>query len=290
MRNYETRLAKTKTLINNADFILIGGGAGLSDAAGIHYSGKRFTDNFEPFIKKYGFTDLYTSSFFPFKTQEERWAYWAKHISINRYDIPATKLYIDILQLVKDKNYFVKTTNVENQFVKAGFSNEKVFATQGDYSFFQCETACHNTLYYNEEQVREMIKTTHDCRIPSELIPKCPVCGGDMDINLRHNQYFVQDDNWHKANEYFTNFLNTCAGKPLVLLELGVGFNTAGIIRIPFEKLTYQNINSFLIRINRDHPQGVKENRERTITFTENMPCIIEALNRTAKKQALLAS
>jgi len=168
MTSYESRLIKAKNTIEEAEYILLGGGSGLSSAAGITYSGKRFTNHFGPFIKKYGFTDLYTSSFYPFETEEEKWAYWAKHISLNRYEIGSTKLYKDLFNLVKKKNYFVISTNVESQFVKAGFPTDKVFEIQGDYSYLQCEKGCHNKLYYNESMVNEMIDSTDDCRIPGE--------------------------------------------------------------------------------------------------------------------------
>ncbi|MDR1620069.1 MAG: hypothetical protein LBS18_05355, partial [Clostridiales bacterium] len=290
MFDYKYRIQQAKCAIGNAEYILIGGGAGLSDAAGLHYIGKRFADNFAPFIEKYGFEDLYTSSFYPFRTQEERWAYWAKHISVNRYDTPATELYKELFRLVKEKRYFVITTNVEHQFIKAGFPAEKVYAVQGNYGYFQCARGCHNTLYDNEEQVKAMVAHTHDCRIPTFLIPKCPVCAGEMDAYIRHNEYFVQDENWYKAESHYIGFLKSRKGKSTVFIELGVGFNTPGIIRIPFEQMTCQNRNTTLIRVNRDFPQGVKENTNRTIAFTEDMAQIIEALNRNDRKQARLVS
>ncbi len=278
MPDYERRIQKAKKAIQNADRILIGGGAGLSDAAGLKYSGKRFTDHFEPFIQKYGFLDLYTSSFYPFETQEERWAYWAKHISLNRYDTPATELYKTLFRLVRDKEHFVLTTNVEHQFVKAGFSQERVFAVQGNYGLFQCELGCHNVLYENESQICAMIANTRDCRVPQSLVPKCPVCGGEMDANLRHNEFFVQDENWYRAEQNYLAFANACPGQRTVYLELGVGFNTPGIIRYPFEQMTYQSESARLIRINRDYPGGFKENASKTIPFSEDMPEILEAI------------
>ena len=286
MLEYKDRLQRATDAIKNADFILIGGGAGLSDAAGLHYSGNRFTDNFTDFIEKYGLEDLYTSSFYPFKTQEERWAYWAKHISVNRYDTPAAELYKDLFRLAHSKEYFVITTNVEHQFIKAGFPVEKVFAVQGDYGLFQCERGCHNTLYDNAELVKVMIAHTRDCKIPAFLVPKCPVCGGEMDTNLRHSNDFVQDENWYAAESRYENFLKTSKGKRIVYLELGVGFNTPGIIRIPFEQLCCQNKNAMLIRINRDYPDGAKENAAGTIAFTEDMAQIIKALCQKDSKQA----
>lgn len=290
MLDYKDRLQRAAKAINSADYILIGGGAGLSDAAGLHYSGKRFTDNFTDFIEKYDFEDLYTSSFYLFKTQEERWAYWAKHISLNRYDTPATELYKDLFRLAQGKEHFVITTNVEHQFIKAGFPVEKVFAVQGDYGFLQCERGCHDTLYDNEKLIKAMIANTYDCRIPSALVPKCPVCGGEMDTNLRHSKDFVQDENWYAAESQYERFLKAGKDKQIVYLELGVGFNTPGIIRIPFEQLTFQNKNAALIRVNRDYPDGAKENTARTIAFSEDMVQIIKAFCHKDSKQAPLVS
>lgn len=135
---FEKRIEKARLAIQDADNILIGGGAGLSAAAGIEYGGKRFKETFAPFIEKYGLTDMYSSGFYPFPTQEERWAYWAKHILVNRFEPSSTKLYRDIFQLVKEKDNFIITTNVDSQFEKSGFSNEKVFEVQGNYGYLQC--------------------------------------------------------------------------------------------------------------------------------------------------------
>lgn len=274
---YQARIEKAKKAIEEAEFILLGGGAGVSAAAGITYSGKRFTDHFGPFIEKYKFTDLYTSSFYPFETQEETWAYWAKHISLNRYEIGATKLYMDLFHLVQDKSHFVISTNVESQFEKAGFASDHVFEIQGNYSYLQCARGCHDTLYENESLVKEMIDQTVGCKIPSHLVPTCPVCGGEMDVNLRKNQFFVQDKNWYQSDQLYKQFLEKSENNKIVFIELGVGFNTPGIIRYPFERMTYHREDATLIRLNKDHAEGLKENKNKTIGFTEDMQEIVSA-------------
>lgn len=275
---YEKRIENAKYRINNSDCIIIGGGAGLSDSAGIHYSGKRFTDNFKEFIAKYGMEDMYSSSFYPFKTEEEKWGYWAKHIYINRYEVCETKLYLDLFELVKNKEYFIITTNVDYQFYKAGFDHKRIFAVQGDYGYLQCAKGCHNKLYYNEEIIKEMIEKTVYCKIPNALIPKCPVCGGKMDINIRKDQYFVQDMAWYEANNKYNDFLNKSNDKNVVFFELGVGYNTPGIIRFPFERMTSRNKNSVLIRINKYNFEGEKENIKQSIIFDEDVAEVIKHL------------
>ncbi|MCT2345533.1 Sir2 silent information regulator family NAD-dependent deacetylase [Niallia taxi] len=279
-REYQSRIAYTKDLINKADYIVIGAGAGLSAAAGIQYGGQRFTDNFAPFIEKYGLTDMYSSGFYPFPTEEERWAYWAKHISLNRYEVGPTKLYENLFQLLKKANYFVITTNVDSQFELAGFPLENIFEVQGNYGYLQCAKGCHDSLYDNKLLVNEMIANMENCRIPSNLVPKCSECGGEMDPHLRINQYFVQNEAWNNSNDAYEGFINESKGKNLLLLEFGVGFNTPGIIRYPFEQMTYQNEHTKLIRFNMDHPNGPKENREKTIAFTEDILPVLLELNK----------
>jgi NAD-dependent SIR2 family protein deacetylase len=276
--DYSYRIRCAGRVLQRADNILVGGGAGLSDAAGLHYSGRRFTDNFAPFIAKYGFDDLYTSSFYPFDSSEEKWAYWTKHINLNRYQEAATALYRDLLHLVNGRRYFVLTTNVDHQFRKAGFPEDKVFSVQGDYGYFQCATGCHNTLYYNETRIAEMLRRMEGCRIPPELIPRCPVCDGEMDVNVNKDACFVRDACWHDSQRRYLEFLRACDRKRVVFLELGVGFNTPGIIRFPFERLVHANPNAVLIRINRNHPRGMPEIENRTIAFTEDMACVVRAM------------
>lgn len=277
MEQYTERLNAAKSALEQADCILIGAGAGLSAAAGLTYSGKRFTKHFSDFIAKYGVEDMYSATFYPFETQEEFWAHWARHIDVNRYAQPATELYHMLLQLVQGKDYFVVTTNVESQFEKAGFPKDHIFEVQGNYGFLQCAKGCHDKLYDNEKLIKTMTAHTKDCKIPSFLVPKCPVCGGQMDVNVRKSQYFVQDKNWHDACERYESWLRKHRNKRIVFLELGVGFNTPTIIRVPFEQMTLHNKKAVLIRLNRDFPFGVKENEKKTIAFDEEMLTVIKS-------------
>ena len=281
IEGYSERIETAGKAIQNAEKLVIGAGAGLSSAAGIEYNGKRFTENFKPFIEKYGMKDLYTSSFYPFRTQEEKWAYWARHISLNLFETPVQKLYNTLLELVSSKDYFVITTNVEGQFTKAGVEKSRLFEVQGNYGYFQCEKGCHDKLYYNEQIVSQMISETSDCKIPSSLVPKCPVCGGNMEVNLRKNNYFVQDSNWYTLESNYRKFISGTEGESTVFLELGVGYNTPGIIRFPFEAMVHNNPNSRLIRLNRDHMKGMSENLGSTISFNEDMTTVINDIRNS---------
>lgn len=233
-----------------AEAIVIGAGAGISAAAGLCYDGPRFKEKFGDFIRRYGMKDMYTAGFYPFKTQEEKWAYWSRHIYYNRYDQPAGKAYLELYNLVKDREYFVLTTNVDHQFLLAGFSDRRIFATQGDYGLFQCARACHKKLYGNEAQVRAMMALQQDCRIPTQLVPRCPVCGGYMEVNLRCDGFFVEDEAWNRAARRYEEFLVRNQEKRVLFLELGVGFNTPGIIKYPFWQMTRQFESARYICVN----------------------------------------
>lgn len=287
-KEYSERIGRASRAIRNSEKLVIGAGAGLSAAAGIDYNGRRFTENFKPFIEKYGMKDLYTSSFYPFKTQEEKWAYLARHISLNLFETPVKELYLTLMDLVTRKDYFVITTNVEGQFRKAGVEEARFFEVQGNYGYLQCATGCHDKLYYNEQIVAQMISETSDCRIPSSLVPKCPVCGGEMEVNLRKDSKFVQDSKWFVSADNYKEFISGTRGKSTVFLELGVGYNTPGIIRYAFEEMVHNNPNALLIRLNKDHPDGLPENPGATISFNEDMTNVINDLLTT--KNALNSS
>lgn len=268
-------------LIKDADAIIIGAGAGASTAAGIQYSGKRFTDSFGEFIEKYGsqyMTDMYSAGFYPFPTEEAKWGYWSKHVLMNRFAPPPLPLYTDLYEMVKDKNYFVITTNVDHQFWKAGFADERIFATQGDYGEMQCQRGCHQEVYDAEELFYKMDQARTDCLIPSELVPKCPVCGGNMAMHLRCDNYFVEDEAWYEAADRYADFLDNIIGKKAVFLELGVGFNTPIIIRFPFEKLVRENEAYSLIRLNMDEAVVPESFGNRAIGIGGDMAKVITDL------------
>jgi len=276
--NYSERIAMLKHQIAEADYVLIGAGSGLSSAAGIDYAGADFHHEFRDWIARYGITDLYSSSFYPFKTEEERWACWAKHIWFARYQPEAKPLYKQLLQMVKDKYYFVITTNVDGQFLKAGFDVERIFATQGDYGLFQPASGYPQETYDNREWVMKALPAIKDCRIPTELIPTTPDCH-PVAMNLRCDDTFVEDENWHRQASRYTDFVRRAADKRLLLLEFGVGFNTPVIIRFPFEQMAARLPQANLIRFNRDYPQSsMKLPRERFMAFAEELPQIMNHL------------
>lgn len=292
---YEEQIGRAATFLKGADAVLIGAGAGLSTAAGIVYGGKRFTENFGEFIRKYGaryMTDMYSAGFYPFPTEEARWGYWSKHSMVNRILPDAMPLYRSLYQLVKEKEYFVLTTNVDHQFWKAGFQEKYIFATQGDYGQIQCARGCHAKNYDAVELFRQMDSDRKDCLAPTSMVPRCPVCGGPMDMHLRKDQFFIEDEQWHSAAKRYEEFIGSHRGKKVVLLELGVGFNTPAIIRFPFEKMMRQNPNWTLIRLNLDEAAIPEQLEKRAVginaDLADSIPDLCDALQEEPLKEGAL--
>ena len=276
--SYSDNIKKLKKALAECDAVVIGAGAGLSTSAGFTYSGERFEKYFSDFEKKYGFTDMYSGGFYPYKTQEEFWAYWSRYIFVNRYMDAPKPVYNELLDLVKDKDYFVLTTNVDHCFQKAGFDKKRLFYTQGDYGLFQCGVPCHNITYDNEETVRRMYKEQKDMRVPSELIPKCPVCGEPMTMNLRSDDKFVEDEGWHNAAGRYSNFIRTRTGKVL-FLELGVGYNTPGIIKMPSWQMTAKNREATYACVNKGEAVTLEEIADRSICIDGDIGEVIRDLS-----------
>ena len=277
-KNYSAEIDSLRKALNEADAIVVGAGAGLSTSAGFTYSGERFEKYFSDFGKKYGFKDMYSGGFYPYETPEEMWAYWSRYIYINRYMNAPKPVYEKLLELVKDKDYFVITTNVDHCFQKAGFDKERIFYTQGDYGLFQCSEPCHKKTYDNEKIITLMYEQQKNMKIPSELIPKCPICKKPMTMNLRSDDSFVEDEGWHRAAEKYTDFLDTKNGR-MLYLELGVGFNTPSIIKYPFWQMTANNPQATYACINFGDAYCPSQISKQSICINSDIGEVIEALS-----------
>ena len=279
-------IATLREILDSAECVVVGAGAGLSASAGFSYSGKRFKKYFSDFEAKYHFHDMYSGAFADFSSLEENWAYWSRFIYINRYLDAPLPVYEKLFELVRGKNYFVITTNVDHCFQKAGFDKKRLFYTQGDYGLFQCCVPCQKKTYNNEEIVRKMLisqgfgfkdsenrkdgeiifpENPLKMEIPSELVPHCPVCGKPMSMNLRCDGTFVEDDGWHEAAKRYQDFLEKHKNARTLFLELGVGGNTPGIIKYPFWNLVHQNKNAFYASLNMEKEEIPIEIKARSV-------------------------
>ena len=285
---YAEQVEKLKQALSDCDAVLIGAGSGLSTSAGFTYSGERFERYFFDFIAKYHIPDLYSGGFYPFRSAEEYWAWWSRSIWINRYMDAPKPVYNTLLSLVKDRDYFVLTTNVDHCFQKAGFDKQRLFYTQGDYGLFQSIQPKVKKTYDNEEFVREMILSQGfaigeggalsvpegaalKMEVPTELVPVCPDDGRRMVPNLRVDDTFVEDAGWHAASRRYADFIESHDGQNVLFWELGVGGNTPVIIKYPFWRMTETNKNATYACLNLGDAEAPGEIIERSICIDRDI-------------------
>lgn len=278
MKNFSDKINRVKDLLKNADAVVIGAGAGLSTSAGFEYSGERFEKYFSDFAEKYGITDMYSGGFYPYQTLEEYWAWWSRQIYCNRYIDAPKPLYQKLLSLVKNKDCFVITTNVDHCFQKSGFDKQRLFYMQGDYGLFQCCEPCCQKTYDNKELVLKMVQLQKNMKIPSELVPYCPNCGQPMTTNLRCDDSFVQDEGWYKAKNRYDDFIRRHEGLKTVFLELGVGNNTPVWIKYPFQKMTAQNPNASYVCVNLGCAYAPPEIKGQSVCIDSDILTVIDKL------------
>lgn len=294
-RSYEDKLSDIKELTANADAIVIGAGAGLSTSAGFTYSGERFDKYFSDFKERYKFTDMYSGGFYPYETLEEHWAFWSRYIYINRYMDAPKPVYDNLYELVKDKDYFVITTNVDHCFQKAGFDKHRLYYTQGDYGLFQCSEPCHKKTYDNEDIIRKMVMAQGyefkedgslylpegrnlKLTVPSELVPYCPECGKPMSMNLRADNTFVEDEGWHVAAKRYEQFLERHKNLNVVFIELGIGYNTPVIIKYPFWQMTDKWQYAHYICLNYGQAYAPDEIKDKSVCVNKDIDEVIRRL------------
>lgn len=282
--DYSAQIDRLKKALDTADAVVIGAGAGLSTAAGLTYSGERFYRHFSDFAEKYGIRDMYSGGFYPFATREEFWAWWSRSVFFNRYTDAPKPVYENLLRLVHEKDYFALTTNVDHCFQKAGFDKKRLFYTQGDYGLFQCSTPCHDLTYDNEDQIVEMVARQENMKIPSDLVPLCPVCGKPMTMNLRSDGTFVEDEGWHQAAERYAAFIRRHDGLRVLFLELGVGGNTPVIIKYPFWQMTAENPNATYACLNFGESFCPEELEDRSVCINADIAQVLTDLLKSVPK------
>lgn len=276
--SYSEQIKRLKDKLETSDIIIIGAGAGLSTSAGFTYSGERFRQYFSDFEEKYDFHDMYAGAFCRYDTSEEHWAYWSRFITVNRDMEEPKPIYQKLFETVKDKDYFVITTNVDHCFQKAGFDKERLFYTQGDYGLFQCSEPCCNETFGNEKAVRQMMEQQQYMRIPSDLLPFCPYCGKPLTMNLRSDNRFVEDEGWHRAAGRYADFLRTRENVPILFLELGVGYNTPVIIKYPFWQMTAENQKAAYACINYGEAVCPDEIKRRAVCIDGDIGTVLKDL------------
>lgn len=288
------RIGRLQEVLEQADVVVVGAGAGLSTSAGMTYSGERFDRYFADFSARFGIQDMYSGGFYPFPDDETRWAWWARHIYVNRYVDAPRPVYQRLLQLLDDKDYFVITTNVDHLFQKAGFDKGRLFYTQGDYGLFQSVDPANKKTYDNEGWVMRAMEAQGfvkdasgvyrmpeggaSMRIPTELIPTCPDDGSNVTMNLRADDSFVEDEGWRRASAAYADYLRKHRGKRVLFLEVGVGANTPVIIKYPFWAMTAKNPKATYACLNYDESFCPRHIEDRSICLDGDAGDLFDAL------------
>ena len=287
---------KLREALKRADAVIIGAGAGLSTSAGFAYAGERFERYFRDFADKYRFSDMYSGGFYVMRLPpEEQWGFWSRNIYVNRYMDPPKPVYERLLALVRDRDYFVLTTNVDHCFQKAGFDKRRLFYTQGDYGLWQCSEPCHDATYDNAETVRRMVEAqgfviaedgtlklpegvTPKMAVPSELVPRCPRCGKPMSMNLRADDCFVEDEGWRRASERYADFLRRHRNGKVLFLETAVGWNTPGIVKYSFWRMVNEWPDATYACLNYGEAYAPEEIAQKSICINGDVGDILNRL------------
>lgn len=259
-------------LIDEADAVVVGIGAGMSAADGFTYIGERFKSNFPDFIEKYNWFDMLQASLFKFPTLEEYWAFQSRFIVLNYLDQPAGKAYIALKEMIEKKPYHVITTNADNAFYAAEYNMDKVLYYQGEYVRMQCSEFCHDETYRDDDLMRQMAEQQQNMAIPSALIPYCPKCGAPMEKNKRTAEKgMVEDAKFNAQRDDYNAFLKEHKEGKVIYLEIGVGHTTPQFIKHPFWRETRQNEDALFVTMNQKSyriPQAIKS---RTVFLTDDI-------------------
>lgn len=276
--SYDNEIKKLNEAFQSADAVIVGAGAGLSTSAGYDFAGDRLQKYFADFVEKYGMSDMYSGCFADFESREERWAYWSRWAWINRYEPIPKDTHKKLLKLLDGKDYFVLTTNIDHTFQRSGFPKERLCYTQGDFGLFQCSAPCHTDTYDNKDILQKMRKQEENMCVPSKLIPYCPKCGAEMDFNLFWDDTFVRDEGWHIAHERYTQYLQKHQQGRVLFLELGVGFNSPGVIKIPFWNMAGENPDAVFASVNLTMPCYPGYLKDRSVVLQADIDRVITDL------------
>lgn len=275
-------------LINEADAVVVGIGAGMSAADGFKYIGERFTDAFPDFIAKYGLLDMLQASLFDFESVEEYWAFQSRFVVLNYLDQPVGQSYVDLRAMLTNRNAHIITTNADNAFDVADYNAEKVFHIQGEYGLWQCSAHCHQQTYSDHDAIREMVEKQANMKVPSELVPHCSKCGEPMEINKRNEEKgMVEDADFHAQKDRYKAFLSENEGKKIIFLEIGVGHTTPQFIKHPFQQLTEANDNALFVTMNAKNYRIPKNIRQQTVHLASD---IAETIQKARELDAVKQS
>ena len=272
--------------IQDADAIVVGAASGMSAAAGFrHYyeHDKDFIENLGEFEKKYGYRNTFDGFYYHYQTSEERWAFISRNLCMI-LDAQTGQPYCDLYEILKDKNYYILTTNQDTQFNRV-FPEEKISAIQGDWRYFQCSQRCHDELYDSVDTLHKLNKSIDEnLRIPKDIIPRCPRCGAEMEPWVR-SWIFLEGKKYREEYNKLNTFLKANKNKKILLLELGVGRMTPMFIQEPFWQMTYSWPNAYYIAINPRDALVPEELKEKGFAIYEDIAKVLTDVRKNLNER-----
>jgi NAD-dependent SIR2 family protein deacetylase len=270
--------------IGKSERVLIGAGAGLSAAAGIDYTDTITFARVFPKWAERGYRMQYEFVGFEDWLEPAKWAYWATHLNHVFYQFPPSPLYQKLHAIIRERDFYVITSNADGLFIKSGFEADRVFQAQGNYERLRCTKSCTpetwDTKPFIDRILLHINYETLEVADPAAL-PTCPNCGAPLFVAFRaREEYAEQAANYHQ-------WLNESLDQRLVVMEIGVGFNTPGVIRWPFERLVNIHGDVLFVRINGDYrsfantarPEIPHEIRSKSVSIHADAAEIITALH-----------
>lgn len=249
---YQEHIHQFAQMVNDADSILIGAASGLSAAGGgdfYYEDNATYRKYFGKFAQKYGFRGAIEGAYYHWPTREAYWGYMATFLHTTQ-TAPLRQPYLDLDAIVNPKEFFVLTTNQDAQFTRI-YPEHKIAEIQGDERFFQCAHCCTDDVWDAEEPVNKMIEAMGDgLEVPTDLIPRCPHCGGEAFPWTRGYGNFLQGTLYEEQYQKVSQWLADHTDDKLLFLELGVGRMTPSFIQEPFWVLTSQLPRANYVSIN----------------------------------------
>lgn len=265
-----------KTALQEAEAVLVGVGAGMGAADGFTYVGSRFSAAFPDFIEKYGWLDMFQASVHPFMEEAEAWAFFSRFVVLNGLDQPLGPSFVRLRDMLAGLNYHIITSNADNSFEVAKFPAERIYDAQGKYRLMQCARGCHAKRYPFDDLARAMVEQQEDMRVPRDLIPNCPVCGGPMELNRRnHWDWMVEDEAFYTQRKLYNQFLGAYQHGKLLLLELGCGFMAPQIIKQPFQNFCRYQPKSLYLTVNLKNYQRPQAILKRSIWLPADIKTLL---------------
>lgn len=274
----DNKYDKISTYIKAADAVLIGASNGLSISDGYHIfaDNEWFRENFGDFRSKYGIRNLLQGMFLHFSCPEEQWGFFSRLAYRVHYALQPSRMMLNLYALVRNKDYFVVTSNGEDHFTPAGFMPERVFEMEGKLTEYRCANHCHEGVYNNREDILRMAAAEKNGMIPTERLPKCPKCGGLMEPNLPGDQSFFHTEHWQKKWADYQAFMRQYHGKKLVILEFGIGWRNQ-MIKAPLMQLAAAEPHCTYITFNKGELYIPAELTDKSIGVDGD---IAEAINK----------